>query len=142
MIFFFCKQKTAYEMRISDWSSDVCSSDLIIDNTGFKRFTIRNNVDITFSNKLSGRIDLQYVNPITHAPSMGVENVFQWANGLPANQPGINDNGCWGVGWNGSNPISAIRSGGRRVSKSPISEARRVGNAFVGRFKSRCSPFH
>src|SRR3546814_15709832 len=27
--FFFFKQKTAYEMRISDWSSDVCSSDLI-----------------------------------------------------------------------------------------------------------------
>src|SRR3546814_2137167 len=26
---FFCKQKTAYEMRISDWSSDVCSSDLV-----------------------------------------------------------------------------------------------------------------
>src|SRR3546814_1671662 len=29
MIFFFFKQKTAYEMRISDWSSDVCSSDLL-----------------------------------------------------------------------------------------------------------------
>src|SRR3546814_14815137 len=29
MVLFFCfKQKTAYEMRISDWSSDVCSSDL------------------------------------------------------------------------------------------------------------------
>src|SRR3546814_7852340 len=28
---FFFKQKTAYEMRISDWSSDVCSSDLLID---------------------------------------------------------------------------------------------------------------
>src|SRR3546814_1402480 len=28
MMFFFFKQKTAYEMRISDWSSDVCSSDL------------------------------------------------------------------------------------------------------------------
>src|SRR3546814_5241774 len=28
LIFFFFKQKTAYEMRISDWSSDVCSSDL------------------------------------------------------------------------------------------------------------------
>src|SRR3546814_7847109 len=27
---FFFKQKTAYEMRISDWSSDVCSSDLLI----------------------------------------------------------------------------------------------------------------
>src|SRR3546814_18917257 len=29
-MFFFFKQKTAYEMRISDWSSDVCSSDLTI----------------------------------------------------------------------------------------------------------------
>src|SRR3546814_2339663 len=29
IIFFFFKQKTAYEMRISDWSSDVCSSDLL-----------------------------------------------------------------------------------------------------------------
>src|SRR3546814_6660178 len=28
IVFFFFKQKTAYEMRISDWSSDVCSSDL------------------------------------------------------------------------------------------------------------------
>src|SRR3546814_19279824 len=28
-MFFFFKQKTAYEMRISDWSSDVCSSDLL-----------------------------------------------------------------------------------------------------------------
>src|SRR3546814_1512496 len=31
MFFFFFKQKTAYEMRISDWSSDVCSSDLLAD---------------------------------------------------------------------------------------------------------------
>src|SRR3546814_6961308 len=32
MCFFFCvKQKTAYDMRISDWSSDVCSSDLNLD---------------------------------------------------------------------------------------------------------------
>src|SRR3546814_7283253 len=30
MYVFFFKQKTAYEMRISDWSSDVCSSDLIL----------------------------------------------------------------------------------------------------------------
>src|SRR3546814_13312941 len=30
MLFLFFKQKTAYEMRISDWSSDVCSSDLIV----------------------------------------------------------------------------------------------------------------
>src|SRR3546814_19533386 len=29
-VFFFVKQKTAYEMRISDWSSDVCFSDLLV----------------------------------------------------------------------------------------------------------------
>src|SRR3546814_3573290 len=34
LFFFFFKQKTAYEMRISDWSSDVCSSDLLDDGLG------------------------------------------------------------------------------------------------------------
>src|SRR3546814_18997464 len=33
LCFFFFKQKTAYEMRISDWSSDVCSSDLPVVNS-------------------------------------------------------------------------------------------------------------
>src|SRR3546814_350084 len=33
LVFFFFKQKTAYEMRISDWSSDVCSSDLLVRRT-------------------------------------------------------------------------------------------------------------
>src|SRR3546814_3602888 len=35
LLFFFCKQKTAYEMRISDWSSDVCSSDLFLETPDF-----------------------------------------------------------------------------------------------------------
>src|SRR3546814_13645271 len=34
MLVFFSKQKTAYEMRISDWSSDVCSSDLHGEDVG------------------------------------------------------------------------------------------------------------
>src|SRR3546814_8027486 len=38
-VFFFFKQKTAYEMRISDWSSDVCSSDLI-----YIRHTVRQDL--------------------------------------------------------------------------------------------------
>src|SRR3546814_7565486 len=32
IVCFFFKQKTAYEMRIGDWSSDVCSSDLVLQN--------------------------------------------------------------------------------------------------------------
>src|SRR3546814_1158256 len=55
--FFFCKQKTAYEMRISDWSSDVCSSDLIDaigEDDGEKRIAIvglpaRTSVDEAFA---------------------------------------------------------------------------------------------
>src|SRR3546814_17129237 len=30
LLYFFCKQKTAFQLRISDWSSDVCSSDLAV----------------------------------------------------------------------------------------------------------------
>src|SRR3546814_8757764 len=43
ILFFFFKQKTAYEMRISDWSSDVCSSDLIRhpDPKEFRKFQRR-----------------------------------------------------------------------------------------------------
>src|SRR3546814_1857908 len=42
--FFFFKQKTAYEMRISDWSSDVCSSDLVINNIKRQAVPIRSVV--------------------------------------------------------------------------------------------------
>src|SRR3546814_2560823 len=39
LMFFLFKQKTAYEMRISDWSSDVCSSDLVISASAAIRAT-------------------------------------------------------------------------------------------------------
>src|SRR3546814_8915097 len=41
IVFFFFKQKTAYEMRISDWSSDVCSSDLPKDKAVQVNATVR-----------------------------------------------------------------------------------------------------
>src|SRR3546814_8845286 len=40
-LFFFFKQKTAYEMRISDWSSDVGSSDLTCNDAGQRQSTTR-----------------------------------------------------------------------------------------------------
>src|SRR3546814_3470703 len=49
-VFFFFKQKTAYDMRISDWSSDVCSSDLIpevsVDLRGGENRRAPYNVDV------------------------------------------------------------------------------------------------
>src|SRR3546814_3714833 len=44
-VFFFFKQKTAYEMRISDWSSDVCSSDLLDRVLGQVRHAVHGVVD-------------------------------------------------------------------------------------------------
>src|SRR3546814_5471144 len=58
-MFFFFKQKTAYEMRISDWSSDVCSSDLsnVLDTAPLKPSNsparIRWPVDDTGRNSVS-----------------------------------------------------------------------------------------
>src|SRR3546814_6786597 len=40
-VVFFFKQKTAYEMRISDWSSDVCSSDLLPHKHGMRHIDER-----------------------------------------------------------------------------------------------------
>src|SRR3546814_2725483 len=51
--FFFFNQKTAYEMRISDWSSDVCSSDL--EKRATKEYT--NKLDISYQAGISkGRV--------------------------------------------------------------------------------------
>src|SRR3546814_18146581 len=63
VVFFFFKQKTAYEMRISDWSSDVCSSDLhrtalFVRRDPFERFVScmvfvpRDRYDTTLRRKL------------------------------------------------------------------------------------------
>src|SRR3546814_10516181 len=51
--FFFFKQKTAYEMRISDWSSDVCSSDLMLGRAlriGIEQAGLQPNLQSCFKN--------------------------------------------------------------------------------------------
>src|SRR3546814_4347980 len=59
VFFFFFKQKTAYEMRISDWSSDVCSSDLLLSLTqpemirGIHRDYLAAGADIVETNTFS-----------------------------------------------------------------------------------------
>src|SRR3546814_4705389 len=58
----FCKQKTAYELRISDWSSDVCSSDRSAPNSGdpsleLLRLCVRRGIGIRFNFATSRHID-------------------------------------------------------------------------------------
>ncbi|ETZ21845.1 TonB-dependent receptor [Pedobacter sp. V48] len=106
----------------------------IIENSGFKRYTIRNNADITFSEKLKAKVDLQYVNAISTEPSastdpnIGSGEIFQWMNGIPANQIGITERGQWGVGWNGTNPISVTREGGTNRIRGPFGSINAIVN--------------
>ncbi|MEJ5144510.1 SusC/RagA family TonB-linked outer membrane protein [Sphingobacterium sp. MYb388] len=89
-------------------------------NSSFKRYTIRNNVDVKFSEKLAMKFDFQYVNPIITSPSAGIEELFQWMSSIPANQTFRNANGTWGLGWNGNNPVSAAADGGIATNKNPF----------------------
>src|SRR3546814_10500743 len=64
MIFFF-KQKTAYEMRISDWSSDVCSSDLL---------RLEQDFDLVILQR-GAQVDLQAVGDFRGRMAAGVEQI-------------------------------------------------------------------
>src|SRR3546814_9199762 len=79
IIFFFFKQKTAYEMRISDWSSDVCSSDLVardshsgedhdeassIHERGNHRSRRRCRVELSGSRHLAGTDEMAHANDL------------------------------------------------------------------------------
>src|SRR3546814_4244823 len=61
IVVFFFKQKTAYDMRISDWSSDVCSSDLLIALAMLVEFVERPDRDMRSFTK---RVGVEKVNEL------------------------------------------------------------------------------
>src|SRR3546814_7258918 len=81
--FFFFKQKTAYEMRISDWSSDVCSSDLTVDGK-LARCTITSSA---LGNAWDHGVDL------VHPPIWW----WAWAVGCAAYGRPLSDTMFWAV---------------------------------------------
>ncbi|MGN6511012.1 MAG: SusC/RagA family TonB-linked outer membrane protein, partial [Chitinophaga sp.] len=85
----------------------------IIKSSGCERYTLRNNADIRFNDKLSIKLDLQLINRTTTEPGRGMTNVFLQMNRIPAVQPGRFLNGQYGEGWNGNNPIAMVEDGGR-----------------------------
>src|SRR3546814_7800915 len=70
--FFFFKQKTAYEMRISDWSSDVCSSDLLDAAVGDD--LIRHVLTIDSAKLRAGLDDGQEPNAVARHIGKGARN--------------------------------------------------------------------
>src|SRR3546814_19427896 len=83
LFLFFFKQKTAYEMRISDWSSDVCSSDLVYMVTGSPGgSTIISTVMQSIVNVVAFGMNMQQA---VDAPRMHM----QWLPDLIAVEPGL-----------------------------------------------------
>ncbi|TDH28643.1 TonB-dependent receptor [Segetibacter sp. 3557_3] len=88
--------------------------------SGFKRYTLRNNADMIFSDKVNVRFDIQLSHSITTESGRGSASVFNQMNRIGSNVPGIFANGNWGEGSNGNNPIAYSRSnGGLQKNTSP-----------------------
>src|SRR3546814_5583069 len=70
-VVFFFKQKTAYEMRISDWSSDVCSSDLVIilgDNIAWATHSVANRHKTNFCHLIKRFVEALKLNQSQDKP--------------------------------------------------------------------------
>src|SRR3546814_20965404 len=114
---FFFKQKTAYEMRISDWSSDVCSSDLIL------AFAIAGMVCACAA--------LAYTELATMIPAAGSAYTFSYV--------ALGETIAWVVGWSLILEYSLACS---PVAVGWRSEERRVGKELGRKCRSRWSPYH
>src|SRR3546814_3598986 len=112
LVFFFFKQKTAYEMRISDWSSDVCSSDLL------RKAQLVGIANHRNDQPLRGRYRDRDIGVIA------VDDLVAFDRSVDAGH--------------------VTQRQRRRLHEKAHerSEERRVGNACVSTFRSRCSPYH
>src|SRR3546814_18006338 len=121
-VFFFFKQKTAYEMRISDWSSDVCSSDLHDPRSRARQHDVHAAAAIP-----AARHDA------------GGDHLSGCARRLPGGRGGSRGQ----AGRAGRVPGGARRRGA--AGQEPLarrSEERRVGKECVSTCRSRWSPYH
>src|SRR3546814_9447820 len=121
MFFFFFKQKTAYEMRISDWSSDVCSSDLPKRNTSMKSLLCALGAALMALSAATGVANASVV-------IAGTRVVFPAANGEVTVR--LNNNG----------EQPALVEAWIDNGDPARSEERRVGKECVSTCRSRWSP--
>lgn len=91
----------------------------LIEQSEFKRLTVRANTDIIFSKKLNMQFDLQYISPVTTEPSAGADVLFAYMNNISPNQLAWNSNGTRGEGWVGNNPAASAKEGGLRKMSAP-----------------------
>src|SRR3546814_2610327 len=114
--FFFFKQKTAYEMRISDWSSDVCSSDL---HSAEEKQVLAERVQARPAQEWEAHLQ---------AGRVPAGRVRRLSEALADPQLETRD-------------VLHVHAAGEGLPR-PRSEERRVGKECVSPCKSRGSPYH
>ena len=91
----------------------------IIPNTDYKRYTVRLNSDMKFTNRFSAKLDMFVRYGDQKTPSRGVSDAVYWVNRTPSIYPEKLTSGKWAVGWDGDNVSAFTRDGGEAVSKAP-----------------------
>ncbi len=89
------------------------SQDGLIDNTGFKRYTFRNNMDINPNDKLNIRFDLSAVNS-NRLQIANEGTIWNYIGRMPTNIPIRVGDGLWSEGWVKNNPVAFIEDGGNK----------------------------
>src|SRR3546814_15958932 len=128
MVVFF-KQKTAYELRISDWSSDVCSSDL--------RIAGRSDMSPERQIQLLVALGHSYLNTNGLLPAMNTAFGHALALAQTYGRSVCEMRALWGL-WAGDNMQGRYEAAAQRAR----SEERRVGQECVSTVRSRWSPYH
>src|SRR3546814_8298982 len=94
LLFFFFKQKTAYEMRISDWSSDVCSSDVLRPDAGHDLYVAAASRPAPDGRRLPG-LDRDHgavdrlASSADVAGADGPDGAYQLPDAIPDPEPGL-----------------------------------------------------
>src|SRR3546814_11676697 len=119
-VFVFFKQKTAYEMRISDWSSDVCSSDLgTLINLAYTALEVGYGL-------ATDSLALLYDALHNFGDVLGL--ALAWGAAILAQRQPTKEHS---FGWRRATLLAPLRS-----------EERRAGKQCVSTCSSRCAPYH
>lgn len=84
----------------------------IVNNSGFKRYSLRVNADYKASEKLAFQFDMNLRREITSLPSIGYSELFRQVYRVPPIYAAKFSDGSWGPGWEGGNPLAYSVAGG------------------------------
>lgn len=109
------------------------NQDALVENTGFKRLSLRFNNNFQASRRLNFALDGFLRREETDNPQEGIESIFRMMYEIPPIYPAVWSDGMLGEGWNGNNPLGAITSGAR---------SKTVGNRLQLNLKANYSVFN